>query len=51
MNHGGAGNDEALDITNDLAGNHIVTGYFTQSVAFGSTTLTTASIPGNNPWA
>jgi gliding motility-associated-like protein len=43
-NHGGAGNDEALDITNDLLGNHIVTGYFTQSVAFGSTTLSTASI-------
>lgn len=43
-NHGGVGNDEALDITNDLSGNHIVTGYFTQSVAFGSTTLSTSSI-------
>lgn len=42
--NGSLGNDEALDITHDNAGNHIVTGYFTQSATFGSTTLFTSSI-------
>lgn len=43
-NYGGMGNDEALDIASDNAGNYVVTGYFTQSVTFGTTVLITSSV-------
>ncbi len=42
VTNGGQSTDEALDITADATGNYYVTGYFTATAKFGSTTLTSS---------
>jgi len=39
---GGTGNDEALSVTSDKNGNIIVAGYFSGSITFGTTTLSSS---------
>lgn len=42
INSGGSGNDQAQAVTADGSGNIYVTGYFTGTVSFGTTNLTSA---------